>query len=144
MACTGRCLCGAVTYTAAADPVGVRMCWCRDCQYIASGSPTVNALFPEDSVTYSGVVSNYRMVADSGNTVERGFCPTCGAQLYSRTVEPAGSQPLRVRVGTLEQPETARPQAHIWVDSAPPWARIDPELPQYHKGPDSARVGAEP
>lgn len=137
---TGRCLCGGVTFTAADDPLGARMCWCRDCQTIASGSPTVNVLFAEDVVTYSGALSTLRLVADSGNTVERGFCPTCGAQMYSRTVEPAGTQPIRVRAGTLDDPGLQPPQAHIWVDSAPGWAHLDPALPKFRQGPGSEQV----
>ena len=136
----GRCFCGAVTFTATAAPLGARMCWCRDCQYIASGSPTVNVLFPEDAVTYAGPLTTLRKVADSGNTVERGFCPTCGSQMYSRTLIPAGTQPVRVRAGTLDDPSLCPPQAHIWVDSAPSWAMLDPALPRFRKGPGSERM----
>jgi hypothetical protein len=109
------------------------MCWCRDCQRIASGSATVNVLFPEAAVHYEGDMSTLRLVADSGNTVERGFCPTCGAQMYSKTIEPAG-MPMRVRAGTLDDPELMAPTAIIWAASAPSWAPLDPGLPHYPKG----------
>ena len=140
MAHAGHCLCGQITFTATAEPIGARQCWCRDCQYIASGSPTVNVLFPAESVTYSGDLTTLRLVADSGNTVERGFCPTCGSQMYSRTVEPAGTQPIRVRAGTLDNPQLRAPQAYIWVDSAPAWAVFAPDLPKFSKGPGSDPV----
>lgn len=131
---TGKCLCGQVHFSIDAEPIGARLCWCRDCQYIASGSATVNVLFPEDAVQYDGEIGTFRMTADSGNTVERGFCPACGAQLYSKTVEPAGL-PMRVRAGTLDDPELMPPQAVIWTESAPSWATIDPGLPQFPRGP---------
>jgi hypothetical protein len=134
---SGHCLCGAIAFSIDAGPIGARMCWCRDCQYIASGSPTVNVLFPEDAVTYSGEMTTLRLVADSGNTVERGFCPRCGSQMYSRTVEPAGTQPIRIRAGTLDNPDLIAPSAHIWVDSAPSWALLDPALPKHRQGPGS-------
>jgi hypothetical protein len=136
---TGQCLCGQVTFTIDAEPVGARMCWCRDCQRIASGSATVNVLFPEEAVHYSGSLSKFEMVADSGNTVERGFCPKCGAQMYSRTVTPKG-MPMRVRAGTLDDPELMAPTALIWVESAPSWAALDPALPRHRKGPGSPLV----
>jgi hypothetical protein len=136
---TGQCLCGQVTFTIDAEPVGARMCWCRDCQRIASGSATVNVLFPEEAVHYSGSLSKFEMVADSGNTVERGFCPKCGAQMYSRTVTPKG-MPMRVRAGTLDDPELMAPMALIWVESAPSWAALDPALPKHRKGPGSPLV----
>jgi hypothetical protein len=131
---TGQCLCGQVRFTAHAEPIGARSCWCRDCQRIASGSATVNVLFAEDAVSYVGDISKFEMTADSGNAVERGFCPKCGAQMYSRTVSPAG-MPIRVRAGTLDDPELIAPQALIWVSSAPSWATLDPALPQHPKGP---------
>ena len=133
---TGQCLCGQVRFTISAERLGARMCWCRDCQYIASGSPTVNVLFPQEAVQYAGEITTLQMTADSGNTVERGFCPTCGSQLFSRTVEPAG-QPMRVRAGTLNDPNIQPPQAIIWAESAPQWATFDPSLPRFTKGPGS-------
>ena len=131
---TGHCFCGQVRYSVEAEPIAARMCWCRDCQYIASGSATVNVLFPEDAVKFEGVVTTLVKTADSGNTVERGFCPTCGSQMYSRTIQPAG-MPMRIRAGTLDNPELKAPEAIIWTDSAPGWAVLDPSLPHHPKGP---------
>ena len=130
---TGQCFCGQVRFTIDAEPVGARMCWCRDCQRIASGSATVNVLFAEDAVRYTGEMTTLQLVADSGNTVERGFCPHCGAQMYSKTLVPPGL-PIRVRAGTLDDPELIAPTALIWVSSAPSWAPLSPGLPQYPKG----------
>jgi len=133
MAHVGGCLCGQIRFSIDAEPLGARMCWCRDCQRIASGSATVNVLFPEDAITISGEIGTIGRIADSGNRVERGFCPKCGAQIYSKTVEPAG-MPVRIRAGVLDDPELMAPQAIIWTESAPSWAPLDPGLPQYPKG----------
>lgn len=133
---TGQCLCGQVRYSIDAEPLGARMCWCRDCQRIASGSATVNVLFPEEAVRFEGEIGRFRRTADSGNQVERGFCPTCGAQIYSATVRPSGL-PIRIRSGTLNDPDLIAPTAIIWAGSAPAWAELDPKLPQHGKGPDS-------
>jgi len=130
---TGQCLCGQVRFSASTEPLGARMCWCRDCQRIASGSATVNVLFPEEAVAYQGAMATIELVADSGNRVERGFCPLCGAQMYSKTVEPAGL-PMRVRAGTLDDPGLIAPTAIIWAASAPGWASLDPSLPHYPQG----------
>lgn len=136
MSHSGHCLCGQVSFTASAEPLGARMCWCRDCQYIASGSATVNVLFPEEAVRYEGEIGTFRTTADSGNEVERGFCTRCGAQMYSRTVTPAGL-PIRVRAGTLDDPDLMAPTAIIWAGSAPNWVELDPKLPQHARGLDS-------
>ena len=130
---SGHCLCGQVRFTADAEPLGARMCWCRDCQRIASGSATVNVLFDEAAVAYEGEITTIELIADSGNRVRRGFCPACGAQMFSKTVEPAG-QPMRVRAGTLDDPELMAPTAIIWTASAPSWAPLDPNLAHYPQG----------
>jgi len=131
---TGGCFCGQVRYTINAEPLGSRTCWCRDCQYIASGSATNNVLFPEEAVTFTGEISRIEKIADSGNLVERGFCPKCGSQLFSRTIEPKGA-PIRIRSGTLDDTELMAPQSVIWTASAPSWAVIDPKLPHFPKAP---------
>ena len=92
--------------------------------------------FPKRAVSFTGEITRLTKIADSGNTVERGFCPVCGSQMYSRTVEPEG-QPIRIRAGTSDNPELIAPQALIWVDSAPSWAMLDPALPHHGQGPQS-------
>ena len=133
---TGQCLCGQVHLTITAEPLGARICWCRDCQYLASGSPTVNVLFPVEAVRYEGEITTFERVADSGNTVQRGFCKACGSQLFSRPL--TGDAPTRIRAGVLHNTALIAPQAIIWADSAPSWASFDPALPRFTKGPDSA------
>jgi len=93
-------------------------------------------LFPEEAVAYSGAITKFEMLADSGNMVERGFCPRCGAQMYSRTVSPKG-MPMRVRAGTRGDPELMAPMALIWTSSAPSWAVVVPALPHHPKGPSA-------
>lgn len=134
MAHVGQCFCGQVRFTIDAEPVGARMCWCRDCQRIASGSATVNVLFPEDAVRFTGEIARIERIADSGNVAERGFCPKCGSQIFSRMLNPKGSV-MVIRAGALDDPELMAPGAIIWTDSAPSWAVLDPALPHYPRGP---------
>jgi len=129
MAIAGGCLCGAVRYEIAADaPLGVRQCWCRVCQYLGAGSGTVNAIFLKDAVTVSGPLTDYVSIADSGSVMRRRFCTECGTPVFSET-DPRPHQ-IIVRVGTLDDPNIARPGAIIWTKSAPSWACFDPDLPQ--------------
>ena len=133
----GQCLCGQVSFTIDAEPLAMRWQSRHQHDRAPSGSATVNVLFPEQAVHYQGEISTIRLTADSGNTVERGFCPQCGAQMFSRTVEPAGL-PIRVRAGTLDDPELMAPQAQIWVSSGAQLGALDPNLPQHPKAPPPA------
>lgn len=128
---TGGCLCGAVRFSVAAEPLAVRTCWCRLCQYLGAGTATVNVCFPADTLTATGEVRWHDAVADSGNTMHRGFCPTCGTPLFSN----AEQRPhlTFIRAGALDDPGIAAPQATIWTSAAPAWACIDPAIP-HHAG----------
>lgn len=136
---TGACLCGGIRYQISAEPGPSRVCWCRDCQRISSNG-TVNVLFPSDAITITGLPGRYDKTADSGNTVTRRFCPTCGSQLFS---DSSGRPGLTVvRVGTLDDPSAVTPTTNIWVASAPKWACVDQALEQF-AGPPAAASPAK-
>lgn len=126
---TGGCLCGAVRYTVSAEPLAVRTCWCRLCQYLGSGSATVNAIFPADAVSISGALASFDGVADSGCHMARGFCSRCGTQVTSTAAE--RPHLIVLRVGTLDDPNRVHPTDIIWTSAAPDWAALDPDIRQH-------------
>ena len=124
---SGRCLCGQASYRLTGEPVRVRTCWCRSCQRIAANG-TVNMAVPAGALVIEGDLCEYGSVADSGNHVTRRFCPVCGTHLF---VNSSGFAELTVvRVGTLDDPSSVRPQANIWVRQTPDWAALDETLLQ--------------
>jgi hypothetical protein len=129
---TGGCLCGAVRYRLTAEPVASRICWCRNCQYIASNG-TVSAIFPSASIEISGTPGEHVSGADSGNQVRRRFCTQCGSHLFADSTGRVGL--TVVRLGTLDDPSSVLPTANIWSTSAPQWACMDPALPKVEKQP---------
>jgi hypothetical protein len=124
---TGGCLCGAVRFQSDQPPIANRACWCRVCQYIASGNASVNAVFRTESFAFTGELADYVSTADSGNVMRRRFCPTCGTPLFSEST--GRPELIVVRVGALDDPSTSRPSSFIWTASAPEWGYTDPELP---------------
>lgn len=128
MAITGGCRCGKVRWESPEAPIVTRVCWCRDCQYFAAGSATVNACFRTATFKVTGETTDFVSVADSGNRMHRRFCPSCGTPLFSE----AQARPhlVFVRVGSFDDPNLAKPAMTIWTASAPGWAAIDPELPR--------------
>lgn len=129
---TGRCLCGSVTYRLTAEPLATRICWCRNCQHIASNG-SVNILVPTAALEVSGSVSDYISTAESGNQITRRFCPACGTHLFSNSSGRA--QFTVVRVGTLDDPSSVRPSMNIWARSAPAWACLDSALERVEQQP---------
>jgi hypothetical protein len=129
---TGRCLCRAVSYRVSAEPVAVRVCWCRVCQHLAANG-TVNMLIPTSALEVLGTLSDYLNTADSGSTMRRRFCPLCGSHLFANSS--ARPQFTVVRVGTLDDPSAVRPTVNIWAGSAPDWACLDSTLERAERQP---------
>ncbi|MCW1381858.1 GFA family protein [Novosphingobium sp. KCTC 2891] len=130
---TGRCACGAVTLAISAEPAATRQCWCRQCQQIAAGGPTQNAIFPAAAVELNGTLAHGSWRAASGNTLTFHFCPACGTQIYAQSS--ARPQLKTVRFGALDVGHGLRPQVAIWTDDAPEWAVIDPALESWPRQP---------
>lgn len=129
---TGRCLCGAVQFTLTAEPITARICWCRDCQHLASNG-TVNLLVAAEALQVSGSVAEHHKTADSGSEVTRQFCPHCGTHLFAKSS--ARPQFRVVRAGNLDEPSSIRPSTNIWADSAPSWACLDGTLERVAQQP---------
>lgn len=130
---TGKCACGSVSVAITAEPVTTRQCWCRQCQQLAGGGPTHNAMFPTDAVSISGERAENSYVAASGNVLTHEFCPKCGTPVLGRSS--ARPQFRTIRFGLLDEGHGLRPQAAIWTDDAPAWAVIDPALEQFAQQP---------
>ena len=126
---TGSCNCGAVTVTIDAEPVATRQCWCRQCQRVAAGGPTNNAMFPTEAVQITGARGDHAYVAASGNVLTHEFCPSCGTPVLGRTT--ARPQFRTIRLGLLDEGHGLSPQMAIWTDEAPAWASIDPDLERW-------------
>ena len=108
MAAEGGCRCGAVRFRVEGEPVGVRACWCRDCQYTATGGAAINVIFPSAGFTLVGETADFASVADSGTAMHRRFCPACGTPLLSQ----AETRPhvVVLRAGAMDRPQDYRPR----------------------------------
>lgn len=129
---TGRCLCGAVNFRLAGEPLATRVCWCRDCQHLAANG-TVNMLVHAEGLTVSGVVAEYAKTAASGNQVMLQFCSGCGTHLFAKSA--ARPQFRVVRAGNLDEPSSIKPNMNIWTQSAPGWACLDQALESVEQQP---------
>ncbi len=133
MTYTGQCLCGSVKLAISGETIGTRQCWCRQCQQIASGGPTQNAIFKADDVAITGQVAHSEWIAASGNALTFHFCPSCGTQIYAQSS--ARPHLKTVRMGAIDAPHDLKPQVAIWTEDAPAWAVIDPLLEQWPQQP---------
>ena len=126
---TGRCLCGAVTYSIKTAPARMAQCHCKDCQRASGTGHMSLAFFPEDDVVIEGDFAEYEMTADSGNTNIRAFCPRCGSRLFGRN---SGRPGVRaVAVGTADDNSWFSPNAVIYCERRADWDITSNEVPNF-------------
>ena len=118
-----RCQCGQLSVTCRGEPVRVSVCHCLDCQRRSGAPLAMQARFPPDKVTVTGGARLYRRTAESGNTSEHHFCPTCGSELWYH------ARPHRelyaVPVGAFADPGFPPPEYSVYETRKHPWLRIE-------------------
>lgn len=123
----GSCLCGTVRYRIDGGLGPIVLCHCSMCRKAQGSAFAANAPVPAAAfriVAGEGALRAYR----SSPQKERLFCGTCGSPIFSRR---DGAADVRVRLGTLDTPITARPSAHIHAASKASWWEIDDDLPRH-------------
>lgn len=129
----GGCFCGKVTYEISGKPIVVAHCYCRDCQRLSGAGHTTGAMFPVDQISVSGPMTEFKNVADSGNTVSHLFCATCSSGLFGKNTGMPGV--MTVAVGTLSDPDALEPQVAIFARSRPHWDAVDPRVQSFDSQP---------
>lgn len=129
----GHCLCGQVSYSSNADPLATMICHCKNCQRQSGAAYSVNVVVPAATVTTKGKLKSFVDQADSGNTVERQFCPDCGSPIFSM---PSGNADIAIiKGGTLNDTSSLQPGGEVWCDSAQAWVKPIVEAPRFPKNP---------
>jgi hypothetical protein len=138
----GGCLCGAIRYEIAAEPVLAGQCHCLDCQHETGGGHSSFMGFPADAVKLAGTPRYHEVTADSGNTVRRGFCPTCGSPVAAATT--GLPDVTTITAGSLDDPSLFTPEFVVYTSRGHAWDLVDPALPSFPKMPPPQSAGANP
>jgi hypothetical protein len=130
---TGGCLCGAVRYEYSVEPIFSGNCHCRDCQRTSGTGFSANMFIPSNIISITGDVKYFDSNGRSGHIVSRGFCPTCGSQIFGKpTLIP---NVIAVRAGTLDDPALYQPSMDIFTEEVPAWDAMNPDLPKFPQMP---------
>ncbi len=125
---TGGCLCGAVRYTATLKGERIGACHCGMCRKWAGG-PLIAAATTAVRFEPSGSLKAYA----SSAWAERGFCGTCGSNLFYRLT---GDGRTHLAAGTLDDLSGLSLSYELFVDKRPDAYRFAGEL----KGLTEAQV----
>jgi hypothetical protein len=132
---TGGCLCGAVRYTAEADPTAATVCHCRDCQKFTGSAFAALVRAAKTDVKIAGPLKTFTSIGGSGNPILRHFCPECGSSIAEESGAAARAGIIILNVGTFDDPSLAKPGREIFRDDALPWLHVDGDIPRSAKAP---------
>lgn len=116
----GGCLCGAVTFRVSGPLRPVIACHCRQCRKTSGHHVAATSALRED-VAITGDVTWYR----SSDTARRGFCGTCGSNLFW---DGPGTH-LSIFAGTIDAPTGLQLAAHIFCADKGDYYDIAGDLP---------------
>lgn len=109
---SGKCLCGAVSFSATIAEPHVGACHCTMCRKWCGG-PFVEVDCGTD-VSYEGV-ENISLFSSS-DWAERGFCSKCGSNLFYRLKE---SGQTMMAVGLLDDDAGLGMKRQVFIDEKP-------------------------
>lgn len=125
----GECLCRRVGYEVDDAFEYALNCHCSNCRR-ATGAAFKP--FAGIRMEHLAVVRGRDAVMRFGDDTHDAHCGHCGSLLYSQVRDGAYAH---VALGTLVDPPSIRPTAHIFVGSKAPWFDISDDLPQFDEFP---------
>jgi hypothetical protein len=131
---SGQCACGAVKFEFNADPTFIADCYCKDCQKASGGAMATFFGIPQDDFKIiSGEPKAFHYIAESGNGLDRNFCPECGARLFTTNLEGFPGT-VFVTIGSLDSADGIQLTLEMFTKRRLKWTR-HLDVPQFSSMP---------
>lgn len=127
---TGRCGCGAVTFSAPDDPLIVHCCHCTYCQRESGSAFGLNFLIESDRVEWTGETEEVVTPSHSGKGQRIFRCPTCKVALSSH-YQGMGPGVHFLRAGTFDDSADVTPDVHFYTSTKMEWVNLEGDVPVY-------------
>jgi hypothetical protein len=120
------------------EPLIVHCCHCRNCQRQTGSAFVINLVIEGDRLEVTaGEPVRVDVPRDDGSVQPIWRCPACQVALFSEY----GRPDLRfVRGGTLDDPDAATPDVHIFTRSKVPWVTLPEGAPAFEVFYDPATL----
>lgn len=119
---TGSCLCGGVRYTVSGPLRQVVACHCNQCRK-TSGHYVAATQCATDDLTIEGDTLQWFRSSDHA---ARGFCSTCGSNLFWRRLE---NSRISIFAGTFDGPTGLRMESQLYPESKGDYYDL-PDIPE--------------
>jgi len=106
------------------------ICHCSMCRRANAAPVVASAMVEQSQVSFTKCRPN---AYTSSPEAERGFCGTCGTQI-SFTAEYIPGL-IDITVGSLDQPDSIKPELHYWHSRHLTWVEFADGLPRHPEFP---------
>lgn len=130
---SGKCACGQVHYVISGSPLITQACHCEDCQRTTGSAFVIHTIVCEEDFSVAGEMRMGIGPTGSGAGCELHSCAQCGVLVWVR-YRYHQVPVIAVRAGTLNDPSSVTPKAHIFLKNRLPWMLIPPETPCFEGG----------
>jgi hypothetical protein len=119
----GGCACGEVRYRLTKEPMFTHCCHCTQCQRLTGSAFVLNTIIENEHIELlNGTVLKTAGISEYDKPHDIYRCSRCLTAVWS---DYGGRPNYRfVRVGTLDEPNLIKPNAHIFVRSKLEWVLI--------------------
>ena len=118
----GRCSCGAIQFTASAEPLQVSWCHCKDCRRQTGAPAVVWAGFRLERGRVAGIAEAPPLL----RKVTRGFCADCGTPISYEHDRAPGE--IYIHAGLFDDADSLVPDRHAYVTSKLFWMHLEDNL----------------
>jgi hypothetical protein len=132
----GRCSCGAIRFTASAEPFQVSWCHCKDCRRQTGAPAVVWAGFKSEEVVFEGTPKRRR----SSERVVRSFCADCGTPITYEHDELPGE--IYIHAGLFDEADRLVPDRQAYVTSRLFWMHLEDGLDTFERTTRERSSGA--
>jgi hypothetical protein len=137
-AVSGSCLCGSVSFAAAAQPRGLVNCYCSLCRRSRAAALGSTLLVGTDAFRWiRGKERVKRYALPAPRHYATNFCADCGSLAPSA---PVGSPTVMLPAGAIDTPLPRLPAVHLYVGSKAAWHDIRDAWPQFAELPPAGRL----
>ena len=106
-------MCGTVTYEVQPPFTGIISCHCKDCQRL-HGNYNPLLIAEKENFKFTKGEDTVQWY-NSSETSERGFCKTCGSQMFKR--DKAGPK-MKISVGNIDDTSGLTNVKNVWTKEA--------------------------
>lgn len=122
----GGCLCGAVRYETAAEPVFVCKCYCTTCRRESGAGHLTIVVVPAEGFALTGVTKTLTLKRENdAPPIPRTFCVECGTTVYSQS----SPKHVNIRAGTIDGIFPLNVQVSERASHAQPWDQPPAGIP---------------